>query len=123
MCGPSLTEAVLPEPVRPTIRKGLLIRPVLLFTQPRLVLTSNGNSITTHGFDAQTTIAPFSGLFITTGYQYHLDFSSDFFNRFNTDTGRVPDFTTLTRGASTPDTEYENNALFLQAEFDRFKIC
>ncbi len=83
--------------------------------------TSNGNTIVTDAFNAQATFQPFGGFFVTTGYQFLTDDSSDNFNRFNVSTARVPDFTTLTRGASSPDTTYENNALFLQAEFDRIK--
>ncbi len=85
--------------------------------------TDNRNTIGTTGYDAQATLAPFRGLFVTVGGGKTTDESRDYF--FNTPFagfGRDRVFTGVpTIGASSPVSVYEDKNLYLQAEFDRIK--
>ncbi|MCX7640362.1 MAG: TonB-dependent receptor [Pyrinomonadaceae bacterium] len=101
--------------------------------------TNNKNTITTLNFDGQANIQPFSGLLITIGAQRLKDSSRDEFlnhgffffdvNQPNytpnpvTFSFRGQNFTAagLQSGASSPNTNYEDRAFFLQAELDRFR--
>lgn len=83
-------------------------------------LTVNTNTIVTHNIDAQATLAPVAGLFVTVGAQRLIDNSRDDFlnypfvnNQPNLAAGQV--------GASSPNTRYEDRAAFFQAEFNRYK--
>lgn len=85
--------------------------------------TSNKNTITTDDIDAQATLAPFAGLFVTVGAQSLKDASRDEFINypfFNFDR-TTPNFAAGQRGASSPNTDYKDRAAFFQAEFDRIK--
>jgi outer membrane receptor protein involved in Fe transport len=85
--------------------------------------TDNRNTIGTTGYDAQATLAPFRGLFVTVGGGKTTDDSRDYF--FTTPFagfGRDRVFTGVpTIGASAPVSVYEDKNLYLQAEFDRVK--
>lgn len=106
--------------------------------------TSNKNTITTENIDAQATFQPFTGLLVTVGAQNLRDNSQDEFVNygfFNFDFNRpnlgaasvfavsipgvpVPQTFSVARfqrGASSPNTRYEDRAAFFQAEFDRIK--
>ncbi|MGH9841051.1 MAG: TonB-dependent receptor [Blastocatellia bacterium] len=88
----------------------------------RVDFTMNKNSVTTNGADVQASLLPFSGMILTTGFQYFRDESFDEFERFayNQTTGAVNP-ATLIRGASTPRTFYGDKAFFAQAEFDKVR--
>lgn len=86
--------------------------------------TSNKNTITSVNIDAQTTLQPFRGMFVTVGAQNLKDSSRDEFYNYGFFNGNrnQPNFTTgLQRGASSPNTTYTNRAFFTQAEFDRIR--
>ncbi|GIU82425.1 MAG: TonB-dependent receptor [Acidobacteria bacterium] len=103
------------------------------------VYTSNKNTITTFNIDAQANVQPFNGLIITLGGQRLKDQSRDEFisygligfdpNRPNLSPNPVTftylgqNFTArgLQSGASSPNTDYEDRAFFLQAELDRIR--
>lgn len=101
--------------------------------------TNNKNTITTLNLDAQANLQPISGLLVTIGAQRLKDSSRDEFinhgfflfdvNRPNYNPNPITfsfggqTFTAagLQSGASSPNTNYEDRAFFLQAELDRFK--
>ncbi len=85
--------------------------------------TSNKNTITTVDVDVQASLQPFSGLIVTTGAQILEDSSRDEFITypfFNLNRNQ-PNFAAGQRGASSPNTKYQDRSLFFQAEFDRVK--
>ncbi|MER3426651.1 MAG: hypothetical protein C4334_00925 [Pyrinomonas sp.] len=86
--------------------------------------TDNKNSITTLNVDVQATLVPFVGTLVTTGFQRLRDQSRDEFTRygFRNIVTREPNFNTLTRGASSPDTDYTDTAFFAQFEYDRIRL-
>ena len=94
--------------------------------QSRLTLsrfTDNKNTITTNNIDAQATVAPFAGLLVTGGVQDLKDYSRDEFTNYgfiNFDFNN-PSSVGAQRGASAPNTTYNDRAAFFQADFDRFK--
>lgn len=67
-------------------------------------LSENKNSITTDGFDAQATFAPFTGALFTTGVGYLRDSSKDEFSRADL----VSPFKVISGRASNPDSDYTN---------------
>ncbi len=84
----------------------------------------NQNSIRTTGVDLQATIAPFRGLFATVGGGQTKDRSQDyFFSSAFSGFGPSRVFTSAAPvvGASSPVTEYKDNNIYVQAEFDRVK--
>jgi outer membrane receptor protein involved in Fe transport len=85
--------------------------------------TDNRNTIITTGLDLQATIAPFRGLLATVGGGRTKDDSRDnFFTSPFTGFGPARAFTgTAGIGATAPVSEYIDNNLYLQAEFDRLK--
>lgn len=104
-------------------------------------LTENKNTVTTNNIDVQATFAPVAGLLVTAGAQDLKDFSRDEFSNNGFILGDInrPYFGTVPltrdpitnlviptvqpaqRGASSPNTTYEDRAAFFQAEFDRIK--
>jgi len=87
--------------------------------------TSNQNTISTNNIDAQATLLPFKGMLVTAGAQYLEDSSRDAFNNngfFNFDRNQPNFVTNFQRGASSPDTKYQDRAVFFQAEYDGFKF-
>ncbi len=82
--------------------------------------TDNKNTITTKGFDVQATFAPVVGALVTTGFQITRDQSRDNFTRYPF-VNNVANVAATLNGASSPDSDYTNKAVFAQAEIDRFK--
>lgn len=83
-------------------------------------LTVNTNTIVTHNIDAQATLAPVVGLFVTVGAQRLIDNSSDAFLNYPF-LNNQPNLAAGQSGASSPNTRYEDRAAFFQAEFNRYK--
>jgi outer membrane receptor protein involved in Fe transport len=83
----------------------------------------NQNSIATDGIDLQAAIAPFRGLLVTVGGGRTKDNSRDyFFTSPFTGYGTSRVFTgPFTIGASAPVSNYTDNNLYSQVEFDRVK--
>lgn len=84
--------------------------------------TMNKNSITTNGADVQASLLPFSGLIVTTGFQYFRDESFDEFERFayNATDGSVNAASRI-KGASSPQAFFSDRAFFAQAEYDHVR--
>jgi outer membrane receptor protein involved in Fe transport len=83
----------------------------------------NRNTISTDGMDAQATLSPFSGLFLTVGGGRTRDNSRDtFYSSPFTGFGTARVLTGVASvGSSSPLTTYTDNNFYFQAEFDKYK--
>jgi outer membrane receptor protein involved in Fe transport len=102
----------VPDPNAPQNLLAVLTGNQSAFTNGNL--SANKTSVTTYGFNAQTTLVPSVTTLITTGVNYLRDASRDEFSRADF----TPPFAVVTGRASNPNVDYTNFGWFNLLEYE-----